>query len=68
MEDKDAPIKFFVSRLVSAEIVVKEGGRYLYGGEQLAISLTDFVLYLQDKVNSETLGIMKAKLAELSNK
>jgi hypothetical protein len=64
VNDKDAATKFFIKRLVSADIILKEGNRYLYEGEQLGITLTDFVLYVQDKANSETVGIMKAKLAE----
>ena len=64
LNDKDGATKFFIQRLVSADIIHKEGHRYLLDGTELASTLIDFVLYIQDKGNSETVGILKAKLAE----
>ena len=66
LNDKSAATKFFVNRLVSSNVIQKEGARYLFEGEQLGASIIDFVKYLEDKANSETVGIMKARLQEFS--
>jgi hypothetical protein len=66
LNDKSVGTRFFINKLVSADIIVKEGNRYLLEGEQLAVSTKDFVLYLEDKVNSETVGVLKARQKELA--
>jgi len=66
VNDENSKVKFFIHKLVSSSIVQKEGNRYLLEGEQLATTELDFVEYLKDDANSETKGILKARLAEFS--
>jgi hypothetical protein len=66
LNDTHAPTKFFINKLVSASIIRKEGARYLFEGEQLGASLDDFVHYMEDKANSETVGVLKAKYNEFA--
>jgi len=64
--DEYAKDKFYIQRLVTAEIIIREGNRYLYEGNELGATEMDFVLYIRDTNNTETVGIIKAKLKELA--
>jgi hypothetical protein len=63
--DDNATLKYQINRLVTSGIVNKEGTRYLFEGTQLASSLLDFVEYMKDAANSETVGILKARYKNL---
>lgn len=53
----------FINDLVTYKVVRKEGNRYLFEGSQLGASQVDFIEYLKDEANSDTLTILKAKLS-----
>jgi len=64
--DEYAKDKFYIQRLVTAELIVKEGSRYLLEGQELGATMMDFVLYIRDDNNTETVGLLKARLKELA--
>ena len=60
--DKDLEMKVLIERCISAEVLLRYGNTYMNGDEKLGDSITEAVLYLSDKKNTETLLQLKARL------
>jgi len=64
-KDTDNVIKFDIFSYVKEGIVTKEGNRYIFEGEQLGATEKDFIEYLKDGNNNQTIAIIKARYHEL---
>lgn len=62
--DKHLEIKSLISELVSKNIVNKIGNQYYFIDEKLGDTEDETVKYFNDKKNSSTVNILKAKLQE----
>jgi hypothetical protein len=64
-KDGDNLIKFDIAQYVKTGIVLKEGNRYIFDAVQVGVTEKDFIEYLKDDNNNETIAIIKARYAEL---
>ena len=62
--DKHLEIKSIISELVGEGIINKIGNQHYFIDEKLGETLDETVKYFNDKKNSETVNILKAKLQE----
>jgi hypothetical protein len=62
IQDEDLPYVAKINSYVKRKIVRREGNRYIFENKVLGASTKDFVEWLKDKSNSETIIILKARL------
>ena len=64
-KDTDNNVRFDILRYVKEGIIIREGNRYIFEAEQVGASEKDFIEYLKDENNNETILRIKAKFKEL---
>ena len=55
----------WIARYVKEGIIKKEGNRYIFDAVQVGATEKDFIEYLKDDNNNETVAIIKARFQEL---